>query len=174
MKKWPSYLAIMPPFLFKTDSNVARYIIRSWLLSLCGSLVLAIIAERLLPSTHAMPPRSVENPAVIISMVLIAPVVETVIMAGILLLLLTVLGPGPAVVISAIGWGAAHSIVATKMVLITWWSFLIFSIAFVTWSRAIGSIRAVLIAIAVHALDNSFVAVILLIVHLFKKNGTYL
>lgn len=86
-------------------------------------------------------------------LVLFAPLVETLIMGGVLSLLLRVTTPAIAIVLSAIGWGVAHSSEALGWGLVIWWPFLIFSTLFVVW-RQRGFWVAVGIVTATHALQN--------------------
>ena len=86
-------------------------------------------------------------------LVVFAPVVETLIMGTVLLVLLRLVGPTAAVLVSALGWAAAHSLAAPIWGLIIWWPFLIFSTLFVVWrGRSLGAAFAV--PAAVHALHN--------------------
>lgn len=74
-------------------------------------------------------------------------------MGAVLLVLLRFLSPPWAIVVSAIGWGIAHSTVAPIWGLIIWWPFLIFSTLFVTWrSRSLA--YAFALPMCVHALQN--------------------
>ena len=103
----------------------------------------------------------VSGPATVVLLVIVSPLIETLIMAAILELLLRFLPPVAAIVLSAIGWGIAHSMVAPAWGLVIWWPFLIFSTLYVTWSKR--SIwMAVAIVFAVHALQNLGPALLLL------------
>ena len=112
-----------------------------------------MVAQFLFPQAVG-PSFDVQGPAAIILLVLFAPFVETLIMAAALELMLRLkVPPAAAVLLSAIGWGAAHSMAAPAWGLVIWWPFLIFSTLYVTWSRR--SIwRAVAVVTAVHALQN--------------------
>ena len=74
-------------------------------------------------------------------------------MGVVLLILVRIAGPTVAVLISAIGWGAAHSAVTPMWGLVIWWPFLIFSTLFVAW-RQRSLTLAFLIATLAHALQN--------------------
>jgi hypothetical protein len=92
--------------------------------------------------------------------VLFAPVVETLIMGAVLLFLLLFLSPTAAIILSAIGWGIAHSLVAPMWGLVIWWPFLIFSTLFVAWrSRSLA--LAFAIPALVHALQNLVPAILI-------------
>ena len=102
------------------------------------------------------------NPQMVFFLVTIfAPVIETLIMAALLELLLRFIPPAPAVALSAIGWGIAHSLQAPTWGLVIWWPFLIFSILYVTWRKR-SKLAAMGIVAAVHALNNLIPALILL------------
>jgi membrane protease YdiL (CAAX protease family) len=86
-------------------------------------------------------------------LVVFAPVVETVIMGVVLLILDRIAGFLPAVLLSSLGWGIAHSLQATAWGLVIWWPFLIFSITFLTWRRR--SLAAAFgLPMLVHGLQN--------------------
>jgi hypothetical protein len=110
-----------------------------------------------------------EQPALDISgwamvglVVLFAPVVETLIMGAVLLILLRFVPPTAAVLLSAAGWGIAHSAAAPAWGLVIWWPFVIFSIMFVTWrQRSLGAGFGM--AAATHALHNLLPALLLLV-----------
>jgi hypothetical protein len=74
-------------------------------------------------------------------------------MGVVLLILLLFLSPTAAIVVSAIGWGVAHSLVAPMWGLVIWWPFLVFSTLFVAW-RGRSLALAFAIPMAVHALQN--------------------
>jgi hypothetical protein len=67
--------------------------------------------------------------------------------------LLRLFSPTVAILISAVGWGVAHSMAAPIWGLVIWWPFLIFSTLFVTW-RERSLWLAFGIPMCVHALQN--------------------
>jgi hypothetical protein len=74
-------------------------------------------------------------------------------MGAVLLVLVQLVPPWLAILVSVIGWGTAHSLVAPIWGLVIWWPFLIFSTLFVTWrSRSLA--LAFAIPMCVHALQN--------------------
>jgi hypothetical protein len=82
-------------------------------------------------------------------------------MAAVLELQLRFLPPTADIILSASGWGIAHTMVAPAWGLVIWWPFLIFSTLYVTWSKR--SIwLGVAIVFAVHALQNLGPALLLL------------
>ena len=86
-------------------------------------------------------------------LVAFAPLLETLIMAGFLALFLRFLPPAGAILLSAAGWGVAHSLEALGWGLVIWWPFLIFSTLFVVW-RQRGFWAGFGVAAATHALQN--------------------
>ncbi len=95
-------------------------------------------------------------------LVVIAPFIETLIMATVLEVILLALPPKYAVIASSVGWGIAHSLAAPAWGLVIWWPFLIFSTLYVTW-RGQGRALAIAIVFAVHALNNLGPALLLLL-----------
>jgi hypothetical protein len=147
----PRPLSFLPARLFQPE-QILSYVVTAWLLALLGSIILAPLASWLVGGP------SPEFPALgtwqtIFSLVVYAPVVETIIMGGVLLILDKLVGFTPAILISSAGWGIAHSLVAPAWGLVIWWPFLIFSITFLIWRR-----RSLLLAfgmpMVVHGLQN--------------------
>jgi hypothetical protein len=132
---------------------------RAWLailigavLTIAGSLALAAASKTLAPQlpTPAFPVKGV---TALFLLVVFAPVIETLIMAGFLSLFLRFVPPATAILLSAAGWGVAHSLEALGWGLVIWWPFLIFSTLFVVW-RQRGFWTGVGVAAATHALQN--------------------
>ena len=96
-----------------------------------------------------------------VRLVVIAPLIETLIMAAAIEIMLLVLPPRFVVIASSVGWGIAHSYLAVAWGLVIWWPFLIFSTLYVTW-RGQGRAIAIGIVFAVHALNNLGPALLLL------------
>ena len=92
-----------------------------------------------------------------------APVLETLIMVLPLLLLNRLFGPRVAVVLSAAGWGIAHSFAAPIWGFVVWWPFLIMSIVLLVWRAERGLLVAMGMVIAVHALQNGVAGAALLL-----------
>ena len=157
----PRLLAFLPAFLFRTDGSKLAYILKAWALVLLPSLLLSFTVSQSIPS--AKPPElPISGPVMIALITLAGPFVETLIMAALLLVLRRFGGFGPAVLLSSIGWGLAHSWGAPTWGLVAWWPFLIFSTAFLTW-RERGFWTAILIVTAIHVLQNSFAVALLLL-----------
>jgi hypothetical protein len=155
----PAYFAFLPAFLFRPESPIA-YILKAWPLVLLPSMLLSALVNFALPSAQA-PDVSVATPQLIWMLVLGAPLIETAIMLVPLLILNRLFGAMPAAVLSAIGWGIAHSLAAPIWGLVVWWPFLIFSIALIVWKER-SLIAGYFIVSAVHALQNGFAALLLI------------
>jgi membrane protease YdiL (CAAX protease family) len=156
-----SILRLLPASL-REPYNPLRAIVTGWLLSLVGSLVLAAVSRSIAPDLGSpqFPPLSAE--VMLFLLVVFAPAVETLIMAAVLELMLRLrVPPGAAILLSAFGWGIAHSSQAAGWGLVIWWPFLIFSTLYVTWSKR-SLLAALAIVFAVHALQNLGPALLLL------------
>jgi membrane protease YdiL (CAAX protease family) len=157
----PLYLAFLPDFLFRTDPVKARYVAKAWALTLLPSLGLALLVGLVAPQSQR-PDIAITGPRMIFFVTVFAPLLETLLMTPPLLLLNRFAGAGPAVVGSALLWGVVHGLQAPVWGLVIWWPFLIFSIALLTWrERGIGV--AMLMVAAIHGLQNSVPAALLLI-----------
>ena len=127
-------------------------ILSGWALSIVGSIALAAISGAIAPSLPA-PEFPMKGPMAFFMLVVFAPFVETLIMAGLLSVFLRFLSPATSVLLSSLAWGVAHSSMALGWGLVIWWPFLIFSTLFVVW-RQRGFWAAVGIAATTHALQN--------------------
>jgi len=132
---------------------------RAWLailigaaLTIAGSLALATLSKAIAPDlpTPAFP---IKGPLALFLLVIFSPFLETLIMAGFLTLFLRFMSPVNAIMLSAVGWGVAHSLEALGWGLVIWWPFLIFSTLFVVW-RQRGFWAGVGVAAATHAIQN--------------------
>lgn len=153
-------LPVLPGFLFDNEENKAGYALKAWLLSLLPSLAIAAVIGLLIQNAE-QPDIAVDGWTAFVLLAVITPFVETLIMIGPLLLLRRLFGDGPAILLNAIGWGIAHSLAAPVWGLVTWWPFLIFSAAFLTWKPK-GWTPAILIVTAIHGLQNGVVGLSLL------------
>ena len=116
------------------------------------SVALAALVLWLLPGGEG-PQFAMDGLFALFGLIVFAPIAETLIMGGVLLVLLRLVGPTAAVLASSAGWAVAHSLAAPIWGLIIWWPFLIFSTLFVVWrNRSLAAAFAV--PAAVHALHN--------------------
>ena len=157
----PAYLAFLPVFLFRPRGSKAAYVLKAWPVALIPSILLSATINMSVPSAKG-PDLPLSGPLMVALVTIIGPFLETLIMAAVLLALRRFVGFGPAVVLSSVGWGVAHSSAAAIWGLVIWWPFLIFSIAFLTW-RQRGFWSGILIVSAIHALQNSFAVALLLV-----------
>ena len=148
------------PAALAEPRNPLKAIVVGWLIAFPPSLVLATLAQWLLPGIER-PSFDVGGLETVAVLVVFAPLVETLIMAAFLEMLLRFLPPGVAVALSAIGWGIAHSLAAPAWGLVIWWPFLVFSTLYVTWSKR-SVLAGIGIAFFVHALQNLGPALLLL------------
>jgi hypothetical protein len=127
-------------------------ILTAWGLSIVGSIALAALFGAIAPSLPA-PEFPMKGPIAFFMLVVFAPFVETLIMAGLLSLFLRFLPPATSVLLSAVAWGVAHSSMALGWGLVIWWPFLIFSTLFVVW-RQRSWWAGVAVVTATHFLQN--------------------
>ncbi|MDQ3245449.1 MAG: hypothetical protein M3Q52_00890 [Pseudomonadota bacterium] len=135
-------------------------IIIGWLTAFVPAIALGAAVQFVLPDAPK-PDLAITGGYAIFRVTVFAPVVETLIMAAVLALLLLFLPPTAAILVSAVGWGVAHSLAAAAWGLVIWWPFLIFSTLFVVWRN-----RSLLLALAIptaaHALNNLIPSLLIL------------
>ena len=127
-------------------------ILTGWALSILGSLLLAAIFATLMPQLKG-PDFPVKGWIALFALVVFAPLLETLMMAGMIWLFERLLPTTGAIVASALAWGALHSAQAPGWGLVIWWPFVIFSTLYVVW-RQRGFWVGVGVAAATHALQN--------------------
>ena len=140
------------PVPLREPRNAWQSIGVGWLLTFGGSLLLSILASKLAPDLRR-PEFPMSGAQAFFLLVIFSPLVETLIMAGVLTLLLRLVPPAAAIAISSVGWGMAHSLAAPAWGLIIWWPFLILSTLYVAW-RPRGWGWAIAIPALTHALQN--------------------
>ena len=154
---WNPPLTWFPKALLE-PANAFRSIAIGWFLAFPASILLAVLVHWIAPNAKT-PEFAISGPLAIGLLVIFSPIVETLIMGGVLLVLLRFLRPTWAVIASALGWGLAHSYAAPIWGLIIWWPFLIFSTLFVAWrSRSLA--LAFVMPATVHGLQNLLPAVL--------------
>jgi len=140
------------PAALRVPEDPLRAIAVGWLTAFPISIALALLGSIVFPGAE-QPRFQVDGTAAILALVVVAPVIETLIMGAVLLVLLALLPPVAAIIVSAVGWGIAHSIIAPIWGLVIWWPFLIFSTLFVAWrSRSLA--LAFVVPMGTHALQN--------------------
>ena len=155
----PPHLRLLPAFLSDTSQSKPLYVLKGWLLTLLPSLVLAGIVGSLFVEAEG-PEFGAPGFLLLFLLVVFAPVVETLIMVPPLLLLNRLFGPTAAVVLSALGWGIAHSLQAPVWGLIIWWPFLIFSSILLVWRKK-SLATGMALVMAIHAMQNAVPALLL-------------
>jgi membrane protease YdiL (CAAX protease family) len=156
-------LAFLPPLLFH-DRKPWLAILVGWLLTIAGSTALSFVVARVAPANTGPDLGDASGPMKLFLIAGFSPVVETLLMAGVLALLLRVLNGWQAVIASAMLWGVAHSLASPWWGAVIWWPFLIFSTLYVTW-RPRGFWPAVALVAAVHVLQNLFPALLIVLGH---------
>lgn len=144
-------LSFLPKAILQ-PSRPARAVLVAWLTTFLPSIALAALVGTLMPEARE-PEFNVSGPLAIFLLVFFAPIVETLIMGTILLILLRIVSPVAGIMVSAFGWGVAHSLATPVWGLIIWWPFLVFSALFVTW-RSRSVLAAFAMAATVHGLHN--------------------
>ena len=160
----PLHLRLLPAFIGDTEHSKPGYILKGWLLTLLPSLALAALVGMIFSALFGQPqgPSFPETgPKLVFLLVLFAPITETLIMVPPLLLLNRLLGPTPAAVLSAVGWGIGHSLQAPIWGLVIWWAFFVFSSIILAWRKR-SLLTGMLLVTAIHALQNAVPALLLL------------
>jgi hypothetical protein len=146
-----SFLKLLPAPL-REPRRAWLAILVGWALSIVGSLLLALLSRAVAPNLPS-PEFPMKGAVALFLLVAFAPVLETLIMAGFLSLLLRLVPAPVAILVSAFGWAAVHSLEAIGWGLVIWWPFMIFSTLYVVW-RQRGFWAGVGVAAATHALQN--------------------
>ena len=151
---WPISL------LFDNQISIWKYVLRTGLISLVPSLVIAMILGLTGVITEETGPEF-EGPVIglLIGLVIISPILETLLMSGGLWILSFItkrqvlLG-----VISAFIWAGVHSLIEPAWGLGVIWPFFVFSCCYLSWRRRSWR-RAILVTSCVHALQNTLPAI---------------
>lgn len=138
--------------------NVPLSVVTAWATSFFPSIALSFLISQIFPDA-AHPEFNLSPGLVIFAVVVFAPVVETLIMGSVLLILLRFLPPAAAIILSAIGWGVAHSLQVPIWGLTIWWPFLVLSTLFVAWRERSLWLAFTLPMIA-HGMQNLFPALL--------------
>jgi len=137
-----------------------KYILRTGLISLVPSLVIAMILGLTGLITEETGPEF-KGPAIglLIGLVVISPPLETLLMAGGLWILSFITKRQVLLaVISAFIWAVIHSLVAPAWGLGVIWPFFVFSCSYLGWRRR-SWWRAILVTSCVHAFQNILPAI---------------
>lgn len=138
----------------------------AWLLSFLGSLVLALLVQKIVPDAQSIEIPKLPGWVIVLAFAIISPVVESILMGLALKLMMRWLDPSIAILVSAVGWGILHSLEIPLWGLAIWWPFLIFSTLFVVWQQR-GFWTGVGVAAATHCLQNLGPSVAMAYPHMF-------
>lgn len=157
---WSAPVSLLPRAILEPRAPLMAILI-AWLTAFLPSLALAALVEAALPSL-GQPNLPIQSASMVVLVAVVAPVIETLIMAAVLSLLLLLFPPTLAVLVSAAGWGIAHSLAAPAWGLVVWWPFLVFSALFVTW-RQRSLLAGLAVPAVVHGLQNLLPSLLLFI-----------
>ena len=140
------------PRAIREPRRPLRAALVGWATAFLPAAFLGILLALVMPSART-PEFPFEGLLGIFMLVAFAPILETLVMGGVLLILLRLVAPTTAIIISAIGWAALHSLEVPIWGLVIWWPFLVFSTVFVTWLQR-SVLAACAMAALVHGLNN--------------------
>jgi hypothetical protein len=140
------------PKPIREGRNAPLSVIAAWATSFFPSIALAYLLSLVFPNA-AHPEFNLPPALVLFAVVIFAPVIETLIMGTVLLVLLRFVSPVTAILVSAVGWGVAHSLQVPIWGLTIWWPFLVLSTLFVAW-RERSLWAAFTLPMIAHALQN--------------------
>jgi hypothetical protein len=120
-------------------------------------VVVAILKVLSIDTAGLIPDLSLDSPSFVLVLIVVAPLVETVVViVALKVIRILVKSPTLSSSISGVGWGIAHGLQAPLWFFGTFWSFFVFSRAYLTW-RNIGRSRGFGAACLPHAIQNTVV-----------------
>ena len=158
-KRRPRLLSL----LFDNQISMWKYVLRTGLISLVPSLIIAMILVLTGVITEETGPEF-KGPAIglLIGLVIISPPLETLLMGGVLWILSFITKrPVPLAVISAFIWAGVHSLIAPAWGLGVIWPFFVFSCSYLSWRRR-SWWHAILVTSCVHAFQNTLPSIALI------------
>jgi membrane protease YdiL (CAAX protease family) len=146
-------LGFLPSILF-ADRRPVLVVLLAFVLTIAGSFVLGALVTQV--AGDGVGPDLGKAPPVVllIGLALVSPLLETLLMGGIIDLLRRWMGAWQAAVASAAIWGVLHSLLASWWGAVIWWPFLIFSTLYVTWRRR-SLLAALAVPASVHMMQNT-------------------
>ena len=136
---------------FRADVGLLRYTLRAAAIGVLPSILLVVVVAGLASLVGidvGRPPEIRLGAGGLIAVVVLAPVLETLLLAA-----LALRSWLPIAAVSAIAWGLLHGLVAPLWFFGTVWSFFVFGAAYIAWRpRSIG--RALVAAALPHAFIN--------------------
>lgn len=141
-------------WLARDDEPRAFYLAKVVLLTLGGAILVSVLLQGLLPEAE-QPAFDRSNPyTLLFSVVVIAPIVETIIMWFMISVLQRFLPDDRMVVfVTAGAWAGMHSMQALVWGIVIFWPFVLFAITFLTWRKR-SDFEGLLMATFAHALHN--------------------
>ena len=145
---------------FRTDVPYWRAIVTLSALAIVPSIGFVLIAFAILAllgvdAVESAPELPVNDPAFIFLAIVVGPLVETALLVVVLKVIgLVVESANARSGVSGIGWGVAHGIQAPPWFFGTFWSFFVFSRAYLAW-RKISRSRGFGAACLPHAIQNT-------------------
>jgi hypothetical protein len=149
--------------LFNNQISMWKYVLRTGLISLVPSLIIALILGLTGVITEETGPEF-KGPAIglLIGLVIVSPPLETLLMGGVLWILSFITKRQVRLaVISAFVWAGVHSLIAPAWGLGVIWPFFVFSCSYLSWRRR-SLWRAILVTSCVHAFQNILPAIALI------------
>ena len=141
------------PKLLREPGRAWLVIPFAWLLCIVPSLGLAYLVQAVAPQLD-LPEFPIKGHVGFLALAVLAPIIETFILAAIVSVLRLIFSPTVTVIVSSIGWGIAHSLQASAWGFVVWWPFLIMSMLYLVW-RQRGFWLAIAIPAAVHMMQNA-------------------
>ena len=150
--------------LFDNRTSMGKYIVRTGLISLVPSMMIAIILAAAGILTKEMaPPFKAPALELFVLGVIVGPPVETLIMGGVLWVLsLVTKRKVPLAVMSALVWAGAHSTSAPAWGLGVLWPFFVFSCSYLAW-RQRAWWRAIFVTSCVHTFQNLLPVIVVIL-----------
>ena len=144
-------------FFFDTSVGWRRYVLRMWPVALIPSLLVA----GLLAAFGALETSGIENQVkemgpggMLLFVLILAPIIETLLLAGMLWLTRRVVRSAlAAVAICAVVWGLLHLGNGLTVPFAVTWPFFVFGCAYIAW-RPHGWFKAISASAAIHFLQN--------------------
>ena len=125
------------PVLIREPRRPVLTVVGGYLLSISGSLLIATIISLLFANTKAPDFAWLEGSGffAIFILSLLTPLLETLILAATTSILLRIVSPLYAILLSSIGWALAHSYQAPAWGLVIAWPFIIFTTLYIVWKQ---------------------------------------
>ena len=150
------------PKLIREPRRPLLVILIAYALSIAGALLLSALIGSIAPDAKAPDFNWFVGKGLLTVLLLsvFTPALETLILAGATSILLRLVTPKLAILLSSLGWALAHSYQAPIWGLVIWWPFIIFTTLYVVWKQR-SLAWGLLMAFAAHALQNLLPAVAL-------------